>query len=76
MGDGSACEFAQGSVLGVLYASQVFDPTELNTLVTPVQRSPLQVGVIIDDLIVLERISAGSLRLAEPRHKTEGSELS
>ena len=71
MRDCSACEFAQGVHLGVLYSSQVFEGTELNTLVTPVPRGLSQVGVIIDDLMVLERISAGWLRLPEPRQKTD-----
>ena len=56
MGDLNACEYAQASHLGVLYRGSVFDPAELISLSSPVPRSVCMVGVIIDDLIVLERM--------------------
>ena len=45
---------------GVLFASSVFEPAELLSLLmpVPVPREPCMVGVIIDDLIVLERIAS------------------
>ena len=60
MGDLNACEYAQASHLGVLFASSVFEPAELLSLLmpVPVPREPCMVGVIIDDLIVLERIAS------------------
>ena len=58
MGDCSACEYAQCSHLGVLRAANVFSVEELISLATPVPRTPCMVGVIIDDLIVLEEVLA------------------
>ncbi|CAE7812321.1 unnamed protein product, partial [Symbiodinium sp. KB8] len=58
MGDVNACEYAQASHLGVLYCGDVFSPAELLCLNAPVPREPCMVGVIIDDLIVLERLVA------------------
>ena len=58
MGDLNACEFAQASHLGVLFCGKVFVPAELLSLALPVPREPCMVGVIIDDLIVLERIAS------------------
>ena len=72
MGDCSACEYAQCSHLSVLRGHSVFGPGELNTLVSPVPRGCLHIGVIIDDLIVLERIAAGWLETPEPRPQTRG----
>ena len=66
MGDLNACEFAQASHLGVLYAHGVFDQAELLSLATPVPRDPCMVGVIIDDLIVLERIAAAAFETGRP----------
>ena len=68
MGDLNACEYAQASHLGVLYANGVFDPAELLSLACPVPRDPCMVGVIIDDLIILERLAASTMERgsAEP----------
>ncbi|CAE7810168.1 unnamed protein product, partial [Symbiodinium sp. KB8] len=61
MGDVNACEYAQASHLGVLFCGDVFSPAELLCLNSPVPREPCMVGVIIDDLIVLERLVAASV---------------
>ena len=61
MGDLNACEYAQASHLGVLYANGVFQPAELLSLACPVPRDPCMVGVIIDDLIILERLAASAV---------------
>ena len=61
MGDLNACEYAQASHLGVLYANGVFQPAELLSLACPVPRDPCMVGVIIDDLIILERLAAATV---------------
>ena len=68
MGDLNACEYAQASHLGVLYANGVFQPAELLSLACPVPRDPCMVGVIIDDLIILERLAASAVDggLSEP----------
>ena len=70
MGDCSACEYAQASHLGVLRAGGVFLEAELNLLTGPVPRGDLHVGVIIDDLIVLERVASSWIEQPEPRGLT------
>ena len=70
MGDCSACEYAQASHLGVLKVAGVFGDAELNTLTGPVPRGDVHVGVIIDDLIALERVASSWLALPEPKPLT------
>lgn len=59
MGDLCACEFAQGSHLSVLFSSGQLDPSELVMMHCPIPRSSLMIGVVIDDLVLLERILTG-----------------
>lgn len=60
MGDLCACEFAQGSHLSVLFASGQLAASELVMMHCPIPRSPLMIGVVIDDLVLLERVVVGS----------------
>lgn len=56
MGDGSACEFAQSSHLGLLFSSGALFPHELLRLRGSPPRGLLSIGVVIDDLVLLEKI--------------------
>ena len=56
MGDTHACEFAQSSHLSICRRFGVMEDSELLTLRGFLPRSPLTVGIIIDDLVVLEKI--------------------
>lgn len=72
MGDLCACEFAQCSHLSVLPNSGQLSPSELILMHSPLPRSPLSIGIVIDDLVLLERVlknngahvSSASKRLA------------
>ena len=59
MGDGSACEYAQASHLGLLFSANALFPEELMRLRGPPPRSLLSIGIVIDDLVLLERVSRG-----------------
>ena len=56
MGDICACEFAQASHLALLLRCGALHPFELIRLRAPFPRSLLTVGVVIDDLVMLERV--------------------
>ena len=60
MGDTLAVEFAQASHIGLCLRYRVAHPDEMLTLQGSIPRGLLQVGVIVDDLIVLERITRAS----------------
>ena len=72
MGDCSACEYAQCSHLSVLRGHDVFTESQLNTLTGAVPRGLLHIGVIVGDLISLERINRSWLQAPEPRPSTLG----
>eukprot|EP00439_Symbiodinium_sp_Y106_P000056 s9058_g1.t1 len=55
MGDSSACEFAQCSHLGVLVQGRAVYPGELLLQASSPPRSLLSIGLVIDDLVVLQR---------------------
>ena len=61
MGDSSACEFAQGSHLAVLYHHGALHGHELLLPTFPPPRGLLSIGVVIDDLVILERCLDQSL---------------
>ncbi|CAE7770145.1 unnamed protein product, partial [Symbiodinium necroappetens] len=61
MGDSSACEFAQCSHLGVLAQARVVHAGELLVQAAAPPRGLLSVGLVIDDLIVLQRCLASQL---------------
>ena len=61
MGDSSACEFAQCSHLGVLAQARVVHPGELLVQASAPPRGLLSVGLVIDDLIILQRCLASEL---------------
>eukprot|EP00438_Fugacium_kawagutii_P032098 Skav202519 [mRNA] locus=scaffold1359:335842:340289:- [translate_table: standard] len=55
MGDALACEVAQGSHVAICLKYGVSKVQELITLKDPLPRGLLQVGIIIDDLVILEQ---------------------
>eukprot|EP00439_Symbiodinium_sp_Y106_P070115 s4869_g12.t1 len=66
MGDCSACEYAQCSHLSVLRGHDVFTESQLNTLTGAVPRGLLHIGVIVGDLISLERINRRAGLITNP----------
>ena len=56
MGDSNSCEFAQCSHLSLCRRKKVFEDDELLSLRGRVPRGLLSVGIIIDDLVVLEKV--------------------
>ncbi|CAE7216755.1 unnamed protein product [Symbiodinium sp. CCMP2456] len=61
MGDSSACEFAQCSHLGVLLQGRALQVGELMVQAQAPPRGLLSVGLVIDDLIILQRCLAEQL---------------
>ena len=57
MGDLSACEYAQASHMGILMKSGGCFPDEVMKLNSPCPRNDLSIGIVIDDLICLEKIN-------------------
>lgn len=57
MGDLSACEYAQCSHMGILMKSGGCFPNEVLKLNSPCPRGDIALGVVIDDLICLEKIN-------------------
>lgn len=75
MGDSMACEFAQGSHVGVMLQHQVARISELLSLHKPLPRGLHHIGVIIDDLVVLEQILTSELcSLRSTQGETWGAE--
>lgn len=70
MGDLMACEFAQGAHVGVMLQHGVAETSQLLTLHNPIPRGLHHIGVIIDDLVVLEQILVEDLK----RRRLEGLE--
>ena len=62
MGDSSACNFAQSSHLGVLLQAAALFPRELLVHASSPPRGLLSVGLVIDDLIIIERVLASELQ--------------
>lgn len=60
MGDICACEFAQGSHLGLLLQNGCIHPEEILRYRSPPPRGLLSIGVVIDDLVLLEKIHRDS----------------
>lgn len=69
MGDCCSVEFSQCSHLSLLLKNDVAEINELLTLYSPPPRGLLQVGIAVDDLIVLEHY----LRSHLPPENSEGS---
>ena len=61
MGDKCACEFAQCAHLSVMLQNEVCKIEELLCLRNPIPRGLLQVGIIIDDLVVMEAVLSSAL---------------
>lgn len=72
MGDICACEFAEGSHLGLLLSCGALKKEELLRLRSPPPRGLLSIGVVIDDLVMLERVGKNSSVL----QKSSPSEVS
>lgn len=62
MGDTLACEYAQSSHVAICLRHGVASPQELLTLKDPLPRGLLHVGIIIDDLVVLEQCLRSQLQ--------------
>ena len=62
MGDASACEFAQTSHLSMGLHCGAFDPENLITIHGRVPRTPFMAGIIIDDLIFLEKVAKSTIQ--------------
>lgn len=56
MGDTMAVEFAQASHIGLCLRQGVGSASEFLTLHGSIPRGLLQVGIIVDDLIILEQV--------------------
>ncbi len=71
MGDICACEFAQSSHLGLLLQCGALHPHELLMMHQPIPRGPFKLGVVIDDLVMLEVVSSKLLtdELTESDHR-------
>ena len=61
MGDSSACNFAQASHLGVLLQAGALHVGELLVHAAAPPRNLLSVGLVIDDLIIIERVLTSQL---------------
>eukprot|EP00438_Fugacium_kawagutii_P003517 Skav224779 [mRNA] locus=scaffold4598:69178:73705:- [translate_table: standard] len=57
MGDSAACEYAQTSHISLGLQCGAFKPEELITLHGRIPRGPSMAGIIIDDLILLEKVA-------------------
>ena len=57
MGDLCAVEFAQSSHLGLVLQCGGLHPHELLRLRSPMPRGPFMGGIVIDDLVLLERVT-------------------
>ena len=66
MGDLLACEFSQSAHLSLCLKYKVLQPGELLTLRTPVPRSRVIAGVIIGDLVVMEKMIASEFHARTP----------
>ena len=73
MGDTCAVEYAQCSHLGLLLQGKALRVKELLTLHGSVPRGLLQIGIIVDDLVVLEQVLRTEL---EERGATAAASLS
>ena len=72
MGDLCACEFAQCSHLSVLLDSGQLSPQELVVMHSPLPRSQLCIGIVIDDLVLLERVLKNGSRDSSEASKRLG----
>ena len=62
MGDVNAVEYAQASHIGLCLQKSVAEPDELMSLHGALPRGLLHIGIIVDDLIVLERVLVSAFR--------------
>ena len=71
MGDLNACEFSQASHLSMMLKSGVVKPHELWTLRNPPPRTLTTVGIIIDDLVIMEQVLSASINDEETGSESE-----
>ena len=71
MGDQNACEFAQCSHLALMLRTGVLSEEEMLSLQGDVPRGLLSVGVIIDDLVLLEKLLMAAWQRSEGRSTTQ-----
>ncbi len=57
MGDICACEFAQGSHIGLLLQSSTCIPSELVQHRKPFPQGPFSLGIVIDDMVMMEIVT-------------------
>ena len=62
MGDLNACEFAQGSHVQLILSCGGADRSELLMMREPIPRGLLSIGVVIDDLVCLEKVLRADLQ--------------
>ncbi|CAE7241416.1 unnamed protein product [Symbiodinium sp. CCMP2592] len=67
MGDASAVEFAQGSHVGVLYRHGVLREEEMLLPNFPPPRGLMSIGVVLDDLLILEKVASQVAAPADAR---------
>ena len=65
MGDLNACEFAQGAHVQLLLRSGAAVSSEIMRMHQPFPRGMLSVGVVIDDLVLLEKVLASDVTDAD-----------
>ena len=71
MGDTNACEFAQSSHVSMCLLHQVILPEELLHMRGQVPRTPFLGGIIIDDLVLLEKCLRSDLQLLQQGQPSE-----
>lgn len=71
MGDGAACEFAQTSHLALAIQAGVFNRQSLVTIHGAIPRGDLVGGIIIDDLILIEKVNIDADRALRSEVKRE-----
>ena len=59
MGDCNAVSIAQASHIGLILSSDIVSWSQLLTLRGPIPRSPCMLGLVIDDVIILEKALRG-----------------
>ena len=71
MGDGAACEFAQTSHLALAVQAGVFSRHNLVTIHGSIPRGNFLGGIMIDDLILIEKVNTGADRALRSEQKRE-----
>ena len=75
MGDLNCVEFGQAAHLSLALGAGAIKPSELLTLGTKPPRGDVSGGIIIDDLVVFEKVSRQAAALAGKGHSIGASRL-